>query len=70
MYCSRSISVHLLRGLGAVALITLAVMYGAGHRWLAPLLLVGAVVLLGGCPMCWLAGLFETMANRRNSAPT
>jgi hypothetical protein len=44
MYCSRSTSVHLLRGLGAVSLIALAVMYGEAHAWLLP----HAVVLMRG----------------------
>ncbi len=64
MSCSRSISVHLLRGLGAVVLVVLAFSYGGGHPVLFPLLLVGAVALLGGCPMCWMMGLVETAKAR------
>jgi hypothetical protein len=67
MYCSRSTSVHLLRGLGAVGLIALAVMYGEAHAWLLPPLLIGAVVLMRGCPMCWLMGLVETAKTGRDS---
>ena len=67
MYCSRSIGVHLLRGLGAVGLIALAVMYGEAHAWLLPPLLIGAVVLMRGCPMCWLMGLVETVKTGRDS---
>ncbi len=26
---------------------------------------IGAVVLLRGCPMCWLVGLFETLRRGR-----
>jgi len=58
MSCSRSITIHLMRGIGAVVAIALALMYGADHLWLWPPLLIGAVVLMGGCPMCWLMGLF------------
>ena len=65
MYCSRSITVHLLRGLGAVGLITAAVIYGAAHTWLLPPLLIGAVLLMRGCPMCWLMGLVEAAKGRR-----
>lgn len=60
MFCSRSVSVHLLRGLGAVLLLIAAFMFGREQVWLVPPLLVGAVILLRGCPMCWLVGLFET----------
>jgi hypothetical protein len=67
MYCSRSIGVHLLRGLGAVGLIALAVIYGEAHAWLLPPLLIGAVVLMPGCPMCWLMGLAETAKTGRDS---
>jgi hypothetical protein len=59
MYCSRSMAVHLLRGFGAVGLIALAFIYGEGHAWLFPPLLIGAVVLMRGCPMCWLMGFAE-----------
>ena len=64
MYCSRSVSVHLLRGLGAVALIMAAFAFAGDYVWLWPILLIGAVVLLGGCPMCWTVGLIETIARR------
>jgi hypothetical protein len=66
MYCSRSITVHLLRGFSAVGLIALAVVYGRAHGWLLPPALIGAVVLMRGCPMCWLAGLVEAAKTGRN----
>jgi hypothetical protein len=61
MFCSRSVSIHLLRG---IAMIALAVTAGKDHVWLVAPLLIGAIVLMRGCPMCWLTGLFETMAAR------
>lgn len=65
MFCSTSIAVHLLRGLGALLLIALAFHLGSAQ----PLLLVpcalGAVLLLRGCPMCWLIGLVQTIGNKR-----
>jgi fatty acid desaturase len=64
MFCSRSVSVHLARGAGAVILVALATAFGAGHVWLVPPLVIGAVVLMRGCPACWLTGLFETIALR------
>ncbi|MEH2569816.1 hypothetical protein [Bradyrhizobium sp. AZCC 2289] len=67
MYCSRSIFGHLLRGLGAVVLVAMAVIYGEMRPWLLPPLLIGAIVLMRGCPMCWLMGLVETIAERRNA---
>ena len=36
---------------------------------LAPVLVIGAFLLLRGCPMCWLLGLFQTIANRKARSP-
>jgi hypothetical protein len=67
MYCSRSVSIHLLRGLGAASLLAAAFIVGNAYIWLVPPLLVGAVILLRGCPACWLIGLFETLGRRREA---
>jgi len=64
MYCSTSVSVHLLRGAAAVGLIVAALfLSGYGVVWSA-IAGIGAIVLLRGCPMCWLMGLFETMQKK------
>jgi len=68
MSCDRAVSMHLLRGLGAAALLVAAVVFGGEQTWLLPLLLLGAVVLLRGCPMCWLVGLFDVIGRRRDGA--
>jgi hypothetical protein len=72
MLCSTSVTVHLLRGAAAVGLLFAAFFLSSfGVLWSA-LAVIGAVVLLRGCPMCWLMGLFETVANARqnqNQAP-
>ncbi|WP_395009493.1 hypothetical protein [Undibacterium sp.] len=68
MFCSTSISIHLLRGLAALGLIIGAMYsssYGSIGLVFAALAFVGAIVLLRGCPMCWLVGLFETLRQRR-----
>ena len=70
MFYNRSIGVHLLKGLGAFALIGLALYMSAYQRayiLITPVLLIGAFLLFRGCPMCWLMGLFETIAKRKNS---
>jgi len=66
MSCNRSLYAHLLRGAGAVVLLVLGFVYANAVPWLLPVLLVGSVVLLRGCPMCWLMGLFEAMSARRS----
>lgn len=63
MFCSTSVSVHLLRGLAALALIMGALhfsAFGSVGLIIATLAFIGAILLLRGCPMCWLVGLFET----------
>lgn len=69
MFCSRSIGIHLLRGVGAVTLIALAVYLGIDRPLLSVPLLLGAVLLLRGCPMCWLIGLVETIGKKRAAKP-
>lgn len=67
MFCSRSVTVHLLKGLCAFALIGLSIyilLHHQAYGLLVPLMLAGALVLLRGCPMCWLLGLFETIRKR------
>jgi len=58
----------LLRGLGGAVLIVLALMSGSERVWLLLPLLIGALLLLRGCPMCWLMGLIGTAAMRRRGA--
>lgn len=68
MYCSTSVGIHLLRGLAALGLIIGALYsssYGSIGVVFAALAFVGAIVLLRGCPMCWLVGLFETLHQRK-----
>jgi hypothetical protein len=66
MYCSRSVSVHLLRGAAALGLIFTAIFLSSyGLMW-SVAAVIGAVLLLRGCPMCWLMGLFETMKRSRS----
>ncbi len=66
MYCSNSVSTHLLRGVAALGLIIGAIWVSSyGLMW-SGLPALAAIVLLRGCPMCWLMGLFETIAQRQN----
>ena len=66
---SRSLYVHLLRGAGAVILLVLGFVYANVVPCLLPVLLIGAVVLLRGCPMCWLMGLFDAAIAARRFGP-
>jgi hypothetical protein len=67
MFCSTSVSVHLLRGFAALALVIGAIYLssiGIIGAIVAGLAFIGAIFLLRGCPMCWLVGLFETMKKK------
>lgn len=67
MYCSTSITTHLLRGIAAFVLLIAA--FTAHMHPLVFILLLGAsFVLLRGCPMCWLASLFETLRARKSTS--
>ncbi len=60
MFCSRSVGTHLLRGAAAMALL-LAAMLLDGLPLLPRLAAFGgALLLMRGCPACWLVGLFQT----------
>jgi len=70
IFASKTLGEHLARGalgLGAVGLAVSDPMI-AMPAWLdmtgRVLLGIGAIVLLRGCPMCWLQGLVETIVAR------
>ncbi|MFZ6679782.1 hypothetical protein [Undibacterium sp. Tian12W] len=66
MFCSTSVTVHLLRGLGALVLVIAALLLEPfGMLW-SGLALIAAFLLMRGCPMCWMMGLIETIYERRN----
>ena len=71
MFASRSISEHLLRGVLGIGAVLVVMSSPAIEMpaWLdltgRVLLGIAALLLLRGCPMCWLQGLVETIIARR-----
>ena len=63
---SRSVPIHMLRGLVGFALLAVALLYGGDIGWWALFPALGALVCLGGCPMCWLIGLIATVMDRNS----
>lgn len=63
MYCSTSVTAHLMRGALALACI-LGAMTWTPYFWPALALLPLAVYLMRGCPACWLVGLLEAIRHR------
>ncbi len=62
---SRSVTMHLLRGLFGFALLGIALAFASQLGWWTILPVVAALVLFRGCPTCWTAGLIETVLRRR-----
>jgi len=69
MFASRTIAVHLLRGLIAAASIAWALGYQSSHAALALAAGVIAVIAMRGCPLCWTLGLVETIGARKTHQP-
>lgn len=71
-FTSRTLFEHLVRGLVAAALVFLAIwLLSAPDLWrvvVAVPSLVTALILMRGCPMCWLTGLMGTIANLSRKA--
>ena len=64
-FASRSVPEHLGRGACAALLVMLAFWLWSpppGLRIAAIAAVIVAAVLIRGCPMCWLAGLMETIS--------
>ena len=68
-FASRTLCVHLIRGAVALGLVGVGLWALATPNLLTGFLalaaLIGAVILLRGCPMCWLVGLAATIAAAR-----
>ena len=62
MFASRSVSMHLLRGISGFVMLGLAI---ATVQFVWPLFLFIplGLFLLRGCPICWTMGLIETIHN-------
>jgi hypothetical protein len=67
MFASRTLTEHLIRGGAAAAMIAVAL--SDVPWWCVIPAVCLAIVLLRGCPMCWLAGLVMTIAARLGAEP-
>ena len=61
---SRSVWLHLLRGVVGLLCLGLALYYGREIGAPAVVLLLAGVLALKGCPTCWLVGLGQTLSAR------
>jgi hypothetical protein len=60
---SRSIAVHLARGILGAGFLAAALQYASIWGWWAMLPALAALVCFRGCPMCWTIGLVETIVD-------
>jgi hypothetical protein len=63
MFASKTVAAHMLRGVTAAALITWALLHQSSNPVLAVAAIVGAMVAMRGCPLCWTIGLLETIGD-------
>ena len=68
MFGSAFLGAHLMRGAAAAALLAWAIVHQTAHPWLSLGAGVAALVALRGCPMCWTAGLVETLSQGRRDS--
>lgn len=69
MFASKSIFVHLIRGVVGLGAFALAATVAPAHPLLAMAMVPVALVALRGCPMCWTIGLVQTVAARLQGKP-
>jgi hypothetical protein len=69
LFATRTLGGHLLRGAAAFGLLSVAIGQQVEHLALSLGAGLLALVLLRGCPMCWLIGLIETLQQRRRPRP-
>ena len=61
MFASKTIAGHLARGVIAATLIAWALAHQSSDPAIAAIAGLGSLVAMRGCPLCWTAGLFETV---------
>ena len=68
LFRSLNILVHILRGILGLGFLYVALEYAPVVGWWAALPGVAALLFLGGCPMCWIVGLVDTVLRRKGGA--
>jgi hypothetical protein len=57
---------HIARGIVGAGLLILALLYSSNLGWWVAIPAIGALLCFRGCPMCWTAGLVESVLDRRS----
>ena len=66
MFKSGSVIEHIFRGVLGFGLLGVGLLYSVVLGWWTLVPLAGALVCFRGCPMCWTAGLVETVLQRKS----
>lgn len=64
-YASKSLSVHLARGVVGFGLVAASIALAPVVGWISLLALPAGVLALRGCPTCWAIGLVQTLSRGR-----
>jgi len=65
MFASTTLARHIARGAVGIGTLYYAIEVAASHPWGSLALGIVALAALGGCPICWTIGLFETVYQQR-----
>ena len=65
MFKSGSVVEHIVRGVLGFALLSVGLLYSPVLGWWTLASLGGALVCFRGCPLCWTAGLVDTVRHRK-----
>lgn len=68
MFDSTSVILHLARGIGAILLIVI-LFFIQPHPVIGIILLIGAMLLLRGCPVCWFVSLTDKLTYKYSKKP-
>lgn len=66
MFISKSLKIHLLRGIMGGICFYGCYMSGVTHPLLAVALGLSGLLFLRGCPLCWTMGLIEMITGKEN----
>ncbi len=65
---NNSLVTHVLRGAIALVAIVFAFIFSNTHPVIAFIAIVAAVIALGGCPGCWVAGLLFHITKSKDAS--
>ena len=68
IFKSPTVCFHIIRGILGFGFLAIALQYASVLGWWTLVPGIAALVCLGGCPMCWIVGLIETVLRRKASA--